>query len=856
MCNHHVTVKGICLSEVKMRVVYRILILLGVFVGSLFYFGSNMKEKVFSIEAKTMEMEETTLPYISLLVEGQEINLLHGYCSGLDELTVRESITPLSTEQSFSVIITENESTVKKVKYDVLSLTDGKAIEEGAINALDSQPEYKIARIKLKESFAKDTEYILKITLITDESKRIYFYTRIKIMDKFYLQEKLAFMKEFHEATFSKETEDQIFKYLERPYESTTNYARVTIRNDYDTITYGALEPSKVFTQLPSISEIGKDTISVAMEFMISIKTNSGVEYYRVKENYRYMYTATRTYLYDYIREMEAVFDVSMTSLSKGEFKIGITNQPNIDLVTNADKTNVAFVRQRALWSYNLADHKITEVFSFYQDKTDFIRDTFDNHDIKILNMNAAGDIDFIVYGYMNRGVYEGRVGIILYHYDRMLQRVQEQVYIPINTTYEILKEEMGNFCFRNQYDVFYLHIFNTIYSYNLTSKVLKIVANDVTKDSIVFSREGQFIAYQEPLGSNKINILSLDDEALSEITANNQPLRLLGLIDQNIIYGIALQQDEVVSMDGTVLYPMQKVFIADAKNNIKKKYFKDGFYVIDAYANKNVVELERIAKTQEGFLGYETVEADYILNTAIKDTSQVQMSKRVTELMLTEYYISMSLPSAMSGLPEVEGTVNTIITQDTTVRINRTKAEEAQYISYAFGEIVALTPDLGTAIVKADQASGIVLNDLGQVVWERGVKSSSSSISGISIVGKGENMSSLQACLQMLLQYKNSEGGEYNRLKQSVVDYLNENLTAIPVKAEGISLEEALYFVYKRKPVIVFKETGDAVLLVGYDKTHITIIDPSSRMEKRMLIKEATTIFELAGNLFITYID
>jgi hypothetical protein len=815
-----------------------------------------MTEKVFSVETKTMEMEETTLPYISLLVEGQEINLLHGYCSGLDELTVRESITPLTTEQSFSVVITENESTVKKVKYEVLSLTDGKTIEEGAINALDSQPEYKLARIKLKESLTKDTEYILKITLITDESKRIYFYTRIKTMDQFYLEEKLAFVKEFHEATFSKDTEDKISMYLERPFDATTNYARVTISNDYDTITYGALAPTKVFTQLPTISEIGKDTISVAMEFMVSIKTNSGVEYYRVKENYRFMYTASRTYLYDYIREMETVFDVNMTSLTKGEFKIGVTNQPNIDLVTNADKTNVAFVRERALWSYNLADHKITEVFSFYQGKTDFIRDTFDNHDIKILNMNDAGDIDFIVYGYMNRGEYEGRVGIVLYHYDRMLQRVQEQIYIPINTTYEILKEEMGNFCYRNQYDVFYLHIFNTIYSYNLTSKVLKVIADDVNKDSMVFSREGEFIAYQDQLASDKIHVLFLNDESTYEITADNQPLRLLGLIDENIIYGIALDQDKVISMDGTVLYPMQEIFIADAKNNIMKKYNKEGYYVIDAHANQNVVELDRIVKTEEGFLGYRSVEPDYILNTATEDTSQVQVSKRVTDLMLTEYYISMNLPSAMSGFPEVERTVNTIITQDTTVRINRTKVEEAQYIAYAFGEIVALTPDLGTAIVKADQSSGIVLNDLGQVIWERGVKSASNSISGISIVGRGENVSSLQACLQMLLKYKNSEGTEYKRSQQSVIDYLDENLAAIPVKAEGISLEEAVYFVYKGKPVIVFKETGDTILLVGYDKTHITVIDPISRTEKRMLLKDANSEFEKAGNIFITYID
>jgi hypothetical protein len=840
-----------------MKLIYRILILIGIFAVSLFYFGKNMKEKDFRVDTKTMEMEETTLPYISLLVEGQEVNLLHGYCSGLDELTVRESITPLTSEQSFSIIITENESTVKKVKYEILSLTDGKTVEEGAINALDSQPEYKLARIKLKQILEKETEYILKITLITDESKRIYFYTRIKTMDQFYLKEKLDFVKEFHEATFDKGTEEDISKYLEKPFVSATNYARVTINSDYNTITYGTLTPTKVFAQIPTISEIGKDTASIALEFVITVQTNTGLEYYRVKENYRFMYTANRCYLYDYIREMESVFDVKLTSLSKSEFKIGITNQPEIDLIANADKSSVAFVRERALWLYNIEDNKLTEIFSFYQEKTDFIRDTFDNHDIKILNLDASGDLDFIVYGYMNRGEYEGRVGVVLYHYDGTLQQVEEQIYIPINTTYEILKEELGNFCYRNQYDVLYLHIFNTIFSYNLTSKVLKVIANDVTIDSMVFSREGKFIAYQETPLSDKIHILSLEEEDTSyEIMANNQPLRLVGLIDENIIYGIASPSDVVISMDGTVLHPMQKIFIVDSKNSIKKMYSKEGYYVINAHANQNVVELDRIAKTTNGILEYEVTKPDYILNTASASASTVQVNKRVTDLMLTEYYISMGLTSSMATFPEVEHTVNTVITEDTTVRINRDEVQDAYYIAYAYGDIVALTPDLGAAIVAADQASGIVLDSIGQVIWERGVKSTKSSIEGISIIGRTDNITSLQACLQMLISYKNSEGGTYNRLQQSVITYLNQYLAATPVKVDGITLDETLHFIYKGKPVIGFKKTGDAVLIVGYDKTHITVIDPVGRTEKKLLQKDAATMFLEAGNIFVTYID
>ena len=37
------------------------------------------------------------------------------------------------------------------------------------------------------------------------------------------------------------------------------------------------------------------------------------------------------------------------------------------------------------------------------QDESDYIRDVYDQHNIKIVNIDENGNIDFMVYGYMNR---------------------------------------------------------------------------------------------------------------------------------------------------------------------------------------------------------------------------------------------------------------------------------------------------------------------------------------------------------------------------------------------------------------------------------------------------------------------
>ena len=186
-----------------MKVIYRVIILLAIFVGTVLYFGSNMQERTFRAEVKTISMQESTLPLVALRVEGETLNLLHGYCSNLDEMLMRESITPLGNEKTLELLITENAYNIKKVNYEVFEVAAGEKVEEGSIISMKKEAaqdgaEYKIAEIELKEEYTAGQEYVVKLTLISNESKRIYFYTRIKVLAEAYLAEKLDFVEMFH----------------------------------------------------------------------------------------------------------------------------------------------------------------------------------------------------------------------------------------------------------------------------------------------------------------------------------------------------------------------------------------------------------------------------------------------------------------------------------------------------------------------------------------------------------------------------------------------------------------------------------------------------------------------------------
>ena len=112
--------------------------------------------------------------------------------------------------------------------------------------------------------------------------------------------------------------------------------------------------------------------------------------------------------------------------------------------------------------------------------------------------MDAEGNVDFLVYGYMNRGQYEGRVALILYEYNRIDGRIEEKVYIPVEEPYQTLKENLGEFAYINSLDVFYFHIYNSIYAYDLITKQLTELADNIDRDDVVAFYEEGYVAWQE----------------------------------------------------------------------------------------------------------------------------------------------------------------------------------------------------------------------------------------------------------------------------------------------------------------------------------------------------------------------
>ena len=835
--------------------IYRTIVLLAVFVASLAYFSSGIKEVTFS-RITTTEMSNTSFPVVTLLIGEEEVNLLHGYSSAMESSLMRDTLTPLDSSQSLFVSIDENESTVKKVNYELRDTFDNSLIENGSYSALEKSGDQKTARIKFTTELEQDKEYALTITTVTDESKKINFYTRVVKNGAFHVKESLNYVMDIHKAILDKDKAESVSQYFESSRgsdDTTLNY--VNIHSSMDLISFGALKPKVITRVVPQIKEISSDIASIQLSYFIQGKTDDGKEVYQVKEFYRVKYTPGRMYLLNYERTMEADFNIDLFSKSKGEIKLGIANENAADLYVGEGGTNLCFVRNGELWYYSLDENKAVSVFSFRQENSDYIRDLYDQHDIRVLNMNVEGTIDFIVYGYMNRGNYEGRVGITLYRYYPSDTRIEELVYIPVNQPYQILKEKIGDFVYLTYNDVYYFMLNQTIYSYDIVKKQLTQLANHIDDSNYVFSKQQQYIAWEE-VGkdglASEIRVMNLETQQQSKIACKKgYTIRLLGMIDENIVYGMGKTSDVYTTLNGTLMVPCSELRIVDAQGNEKKKYEKPGYYVTGIEVQENVISLQRVKKGEGGF---EKASEDHILNQIVEVKEAMEITKRVTEKALTEYYILLNHGDEIAEKPKVSSAVTTIITEETALRLDEGSQTEAYYV-YAYGEVEGCYANAGDAVAVADAKVGTVINQNQQIVWARGTRNSKVTLDVQSVYTQPDT-DSYEACLDMMGQFTKGKQYQISEVFRSkALEKDSQQLRATLVNLTGATLDEVLYYVNQGRPVIAAKNAAQTILITGYDGVNINYVDPQARMTSKMSMKNAEKLFADAGNVFLSYI-
>lgn len=272
---------------------------------------------------------------------------------------------------------------------------------------------------------------------------------------------------------------------MERTTGDNTTLQFVSLNSSLKQVSWADFKGERLTEPVPSIKEITPTYNVIVLDYVVSSVNESGqIEYYNIEEYYRVRYTTSRIYLLNFERTMNQIFRGENDSVYDQYIQLGI-REANVEYKANEAGTSVAFVQEGELWSYNTVENTLAKVFSFRGYEGIDSRENYGEHDIKIVGVDEAGSVDYIVYGYMNRGIHEGEVGIAVYHYDSLANTDEELVFIPSDKSYEVMKSELGQLMYVNEGGELFLMLDGCVYGIDLNTLSVRELVTESERTGI-----------------------------------------------------------------------------------------------------------------------------------------------------------------------------------------------------------------------------------------------------------------------------------------------------------------------------------------------------------------------------------
>ena len=671
----------------------------------------------------------------------------------------------------------------------------------------------------------------MQITLDTSEGE-VYYYTRVVSRTQLNTESYLQFVKTFSANCLDKEKADKLTGYLEAEDTSGgTNFNNITINSGLSNISWGSLAPKLYMEGVPLIDDINETTASITLNYQVSAEDDEGeTEIYDVTEFYRMRYTETRIMLLDFKRSATKVFDPSQTVVSDAGLLLGVRDK-NVTYSANSDGTIVVFEQDGDLWSYAPAGGKITRIFSFRKEENNDSRYVRNEHDIKIIRVADNGDVDFVLYGYMNRGIHEGYSGVCVYHYNSDRNVVEEKVFIPSTESYEFLKEDLGTLTYVNKDNQLFLLFAQKLYQVNIEEGTSEILEEGIKQNCFVVSDTKAHAAWLITSGDDEGKIREIEFDSLKTrdiAPESGQKLRALGFMNEDFIYGIVADGDILTDENGHEKEGISTFRIESFEGKLKKEYHQDGLYITNVTVGTTMMEFELSAKSGNT---YTAQKKDNIMNNKKVSGSQIDVALITTNRAGTLIRLTIGQKPETDDPLLVYSKIESM--EDVSVTLDTTVPQGELYYVYAYGSLDCIYTDPAAAVKRADDQTGVVLNRAQQYVWERGNKKTKIQL----------NIEDVPEIIRTA-----------NWKKQELQDGLGDAGTVIDLT--GCSLDNVLYEVSAQRPVIAKTGDNSSVVIVGYDEYNTYLYDPSTGQTSPYGMNDSTALFESAGNVFLTYIE
>lgn len=811
-------------------------ILFLIFIAALVIYFVSARNTMEKENTVYTSMEEPSLPVVYTKLNGKEINCLHGYMQDMGNQAARDSISVLPENRELGIKITEYGNTITGISYEVRNLSLDRLIERTDITEWDSSEGITTAVLPIQNLLMRNEPYYLTLNVSTSESQ-IRYYTRIVWPDNNYAYDMVSLAEEFSRKSLDYEQARELVSYLEtNDTEDNSSLGHVTIRASFSHLTWDGLDVEMAGEPQVTLQEFDGIMGQVKVRYTVAITESDNTRtLVDTEDNFTMKWNEKRIYLMNYERNANEMFTGEREAFSGKRILLGITNDNMIKSVKSPKSRYLAFKTGGDLWCYDQIDNELVRIFTFDSSKDDGVRSRYDRHDVKILSVQEDGTVDFLVYGYMNRGKYEGRMGVIYYSYDAEKDTVNEKFYLASSESFEKVREDVNNLSYLSQNSMMYLMLEGSVYGIDLKSNESLVVAQGLTKGSFAVSGDGSRIAWQDGASlyeSEKVHVMDFNTAQKQEIAGTEGDfVRVLGFVGNDLIYGFSSSGDKWIVNGRTKGMPMYAMYIVDNEMQVESEYRKDGIYISDVVAEDGRIHLKRLVRLSENQYMYQDQDT-IVCNQKVDDGELKGIGYFASQDRGRVYYVQAD--SDLNG-DKVDISAPKAFSYEFSSTLDISYASTAQadtgmvFHAYGGGHYLGSSRSFSTAVDMAYGQMGFVTDGNQHIVWDR--------------INRGpiRNIKSPVEEARKMTKYLESFDG--SRMYE-------EGL--ILIDAGGCSLNQVLYYIDKGIPVIAYVDAGRYVLLSGYDQYNVTLYDPQTQETTKMGLNDATEYFKVLQNDFL----
>ncbi len=805
----------------------------------------------------SVEMQSSTTPYIRMIHEDVPMNYLLGNYQEMEVGYQRNSITPIGYDRKLIFEVLEITEPVVGISYEVRSVDGSRLIESTEITEFQQVHSMVSIETIIKDLIEPEVEYALKITLEMETGEPLYYYTKIIETEDTYAEEKIEFVKTFHEATLQKENTEWIIPYIEPNVQGdNTNFYEVDIHSSLSQIMWADLEVSEANAPLITIHELGTQTGTITVESLIEVQSEQETFFCKVHEYYRVRYVSGQIYLLDYERRAEQIIDMNEVELINSKIVLGIAD-PEIELIESEGGDILAFTTAGALYSYNKIQGKLSCLYNYFDPAHSTMRDYIQNNEIKILSVEETGNVRFLVYGYKNRGNREGYVGVQIYYYDSTVNTIEEEIYIPYNHSASILSSSVNELAYLSKNNYMYLMLDQVVYEIDITRKTYEIIIGNLVEDTYFVSETNEMIVWETGDTDGKVRNLTLMNLNTGTQTTIKAPYGELilpqGFIGNDLVYGLVKESDVIERNTGNT-YPMYALHIQSQEGSILKAYEEVGIYIEGTSIQDGYITISCLKKNEETG-NYTEIGTDQILNN---ESETVVWNEK--ELVTTDSYKKIiQVKVKTSATEQLTKTVPEVVLYEgeRSVALNWDGEQLEQYFVYVSGKMEEAYLNVSSAVQHAVSENGVVSNSKGQLIWEPGNLATKNQIMNITEQVPGEFSSQLAECLDVILAHEGILLSTESQVLagKDAVTILSQSLKDFTVlDLGGCQLENMKFYLDKDMPILVVLNDEESIILTGYNETEVVVYDPATGKLNKESISSLGIQIEESGNHFISY--